>query len=120
MKAIILNASAWMIVPVMDAFAKYLSSSMDVLQITWARYFFTVVFTLSLMLIFYRHSLVWTKKPTLQLIRGLIFVFSTYLFFYAISEISLPKEVINASLKENTFICVRATPNDIRIITIIP
>ncbi len=41
MKAIILNASAWMIVPVMDAFAKYLSSSMDVLQITWARYFFT-------------------------------------------------------------------------------
>ena len=44
MKAIILNASAWMIVPVMDAFAKYLSSSMDVLQITWARYFFTVVF----------------------------------------------------------------------------
>ena len=52
MKAIILNASAWMIVPVMDAFAKHLSSSMDVLQITWARYFFTVVFTLSLMLIF--------------------------------------------------------------------
>ncbi len=80
MKAIILNASAWMIVPVMDAFAKYLSSSMDVLQITWARYFFTVVFTLSLMLIFYRHTLVWTKKPALQLIRGLIFVFSTYLF----------------------------------------
>ncbi len=91
MKAIILNASAWMIVPVMDGFAKYLSSSMDVLQITWARYFFTVVFTLSLMLLFYRHTLVWTKKPALQLIRGLIFVFSTYLFFYAISEISLPK-----------------------------
>ncbi len=91
MKAIILNASAWMIVPVMDAFAKYLSSSMDVLQITWARYFFTVVFTLFLMLIFYRQSLVWSKKPLLQLIRGLIFVFSTYLFFYAIAEISLPK-----------------------------
>ena len=46
MKAVILNASAWMIVPFMDAFAKYLSSSMDVLQITWARYFFTVVFAL--------------------------------------------------------------------------
>ena len=47
MKAIILNASAWMIVPVMDAFAKHLSSSMDVLQITWARYFFTVVFKMA-------------------------------------------------------------------------
>jgi len=91
MKAIILNASAWMIVPVMDAYAKFLSSSMDVLQITWARYFFTVVFTLSLMLIFYRQSLIWSKKPFLQLIRGLILVFSTYLFFYSISFISLPK-----------------------------
>ncbi len=91
MKAIILNASAWMIVPVMDAYAKFLSSSMDVLQITWARYFFTVVFTLSLMLIFYRQSLVWSKKPLLQLIRGLILVYSTYLFFYSISFISLPK-----------------------------
>jgi len=91
MKAIALNASAWMIVPVMDGFAKYLTSSMDVLQITWARYFFTVIFTLALMLLFYRQSLVWTKRPILQLIRGLIFVFSTYLFFYSISEISLPK-----------------------------
>ncbi len=91
MKAIILNASAWMIVPVMDGLAKYLSSSMDVLQLTWARYFFSVIFTLILILFFYRQSLVWTKKPALQLIRGLIFVFSTYLFFYSISEISLPK-----------------------------
>ena len=30
MKAIILNATAWMIVPVMDALAKHLSISMDV------------------------------------------------------------------------------------------
>ena len=75
MKAVILNASAWMIVPFMDAFAKYLSSSMDVLQITWARYFFTVVFALLIMLIFDRKSLVWSKKPLLQLIRGLILSF---------------------------------------------
>jgi len=105
MKAIVLNASAWMIVPVMDAFAKHLSSSMDVLQITWGRYFFTLIFTLSLMLIFYRKSLVWTKKPFLQLIRGLIFVFSTYLFFYAISEISLPKALTLAFVAP---ICVTA------------
>ena len=39
MKAIILNATAWMIVPVMDAIAKHLSLTMDVFQITWARYF---------------------------------------------------------------------------------
>ena len=91
MKAIILSASAWMILPVMDAFAKFLSSTMDVLQITWGRFFFTAVFTFLLMLIFYRKSLIWTDKPLLQLIRGLFLVFSTYLFFYSISLISLPK-----------------------------
>ena len=91
MKAIILSASAWMILPVMDAFAKFLSSSLDVLQITWGRFFFTAVFTFLLMIIFYRKSLIWTNKPLLQIIRGLFLVFSTYLFFYSISVISLPK-----------------------------
>ena len=91
MKAIILSASAWMILPVMDALAKFLSSSMDVLQITWGRFFFTAVFTFLLMIIFYRKSLIWTNKPLLQIIRGLFLVFSTYLFFYSISVISLPK-----------------------------
>ena len=91
MKAIILSASAWMILPVMDAFAKFLSSSLDVLQITWGRFFFTAVFTFLLMIIFYRKYLIWTNKPLLQIIRGLFLVFSTYLFFYSISVISLPK-----------------------------
>ena len=91
MKAIILNASAWMIVPIMDAFAKHLSASMDVFQIVWARYFFSAFFTLSLMLIFYRETLVWSKNPKLQLIRGFVLAFSTLCFFYAISIISLPK-----------------------------
>ena len=52
MKAVLINLSAWMIVPIMDAFAKYLSWSLPVLQITWSRYFFTVVFTLCFMLLF--------------------------------------------------------------------
>ena len=105
MKAIILNASAWMILPVMDAYAKFLSLSMDVLQITWARYFFSVVFTLFFIIFFYRKSLIWTKKPSLQLIRGLLLVLSTYLFFYSISEISLPKALTLAFVAP---ICVTA------------
>ena len=91
MKAIILNASAWMIVPVMDALAKFLSNSMNVFQIAWARYFFSAVFTLSLMLFFYKKTLVWSKNPRLQIIRGFVLAFSTLCFFYAISVISLPK-----------------------------
>ena len=91
MKAIILNASAWMIVPIMDAFAKHLSNSMDVFQIAWARYFFSAFFTLSLMIIFYRKTIVWSKNPKLQLLRGFVLAFSTLCFFYSISVISLPK-----------------------------
>ena len=71
MKAIIFNLLAWVMLPVMDGFAKYLSSDLPVLQITWARYFFTVAFTLPIMFFFFRKNLVWTDKPKLQLIRGL-------------------------------------------------
>jgi len=108
MKAIILNASAWMIVPVMDAFAKHLSISMDIFQITWARYFFTVVFTLSLMFFFYRETLVWSKRPKLQLIRGIILAFSTLCFFYSISVISLPKALTLAFVAPIT--CTALSP----------
>ena len=39
MKAIIFNLLAWVMLPIMDGFAKYLSADLPVLQITWARYF---------------------------------------------------------------------------------
>ena len=108
MKAIILNASAWMILPVMDAFAKHLSLFMHVFQITWARYFFTVVFTLSLMVVFYRNTLVWSKRPKLQLIRGIILAFTTLCFFYSISIISLPKALTLAFVAPIT--CTALSP----------
>jgi len=91
MKAILINLSAWMVVPIMDALAKYLSWSLPVLQITWGRYFFTVFFTLSFILIFFRKNLVWSKNPKLQIIRALILLSANILFFYSISVISLAK-----------------------------
>ena len=91
MKAIILNLSAWAMLPVMDGFAKYLSSTLPVLQITWSRYFFTIVITLPIMLVFFRKNLTWTDQPKLQLIRGLLLFCANILFFYSISIISLAK-----------------------------
>ena len=91
MKAIILNLSAWIMLPVMDGFAKYLSSTLPILQITWSRYFFTVVFVLPIMLVFFRKNLTWTEQPKLQLIRGLLLFCANILFFYSISIISLAK-----------------------------
>ena len=91
MKAITFNLLAWVMLPIMDGFAKYLSSDLPVLQITWARYFFTVAFTLPIMYLFFRKNLVWTDKPKLQLIRGLILLTANVCFFYSISIISLAK-----------------------------
>jgi len=91
MKAIFFNLSAWVMLPIMDGFAKYLSADLPILQITWARYFFTVIFTFPVILIFYRQEFKWTEKPKLQLIRGLILLCANILFFYSISIISLAK-----------------------------
>ena len=77
--------------PVMDGFAKYLSADLPVLQITWARYFFTVAFTLPIMFLFYNKQLVWSDKPKLQILRGLILLCANICFFYAISIIPLAK-----------------------------
>ena len=91
MKAITFNLLAWVMLPIMDGFAKYLSSDLPVLQITWARYFFTVAFTFPIMFFFYRNQLKWSEKPKLQFLRGLILLTANICFFYAISIISLAK-----------------------------
>ena len=91
MKAVIYNLLAWAILPFMDVIAKYLSSDMSFLQITWARYFFTVFFALPFMFFFYRKKLVWTTQPKLQSIRGLLLFFANIFFFYSISIISMAK-----------------------------
>ncbi|MDA8766243.1 DMT family transporter [Candidatus Pelagibacter bacterium] len=91
MKAIIFSLLGWMFLPVMDGFAKYLSDDLPILQITWARYFFTVAFVFPIMFFFYKKQLVWSDKPRLQIFRGLILLSANICFFYAISIISLAK-----------------------------
>ena len=91
MKAIILNLSAWAVLPFMDTIAKYLSSEISFLQITWARYFFTVFWTLPLMFFFFRKNLKWSENPKLQILRGMTLLLANVCFFYSISVISMAK-----------------------------
>ncbi len=91
MKAIILNLSAWIMLPFMDAIAKYLSAELSFFQITWARYFFTVFFTFPFMFLFFKHQLKWTENPKLQFYRGLTLFIANICFFYSISIISMAK-----------------------------
>ena len=46
MRGAVINLSAWLILPFMDAIAKYLSYSLPVLQVTWFRFFFSTLITL--------------------------------------------------------------------------
>ena len=82
---------AWAILPFMDTIAKYLSSELSFFQITWARYFFTVLFTLPFMFFFFRKNLTWSTQPKLQIFRGLTLLCANILFFYSISIISMAK-----------------------------
>ena len=91
MKAISYNLLAWAILPFMDTIAKYLSAELSFFQITWARYFFTVFFTLPFMFFFFRKNLTWSTQPKLQIFRGLTLFFANILFFYSISIISMAK-----------------------------
>jgi drug/metabolite transporter (DMT)-like permease len=90
-KAISYNLLAWALLPFMDTIAKYLSSELSFFQITWARYFFTVLYTLPFMFFFFRKKLTWSTQPKLQIFRGLTLLFANILFFYSISIISMAK-----------------------------
>ena len=91
MKAIILNLSAWVVLPFMDTIAKYLSAELSFFQITWARYFFTVFWTLPFMFFFFKKNLVWSQNIKLQIFRGLTLLSANICFFYSISVISMAK-----------------------------
>ena len=82
---------AWAILPFMDTIAKYLSSELSFFQITWARYFFTVFFTLPFMFFFFKKKLTWSENPKLQILRGLTLFLANICFFYSISVISMAK-----------------------------
>ena len=88
-KGIILFILAWTIIPIMDGLAKFLSESLPVLQIVWARYFFTCVLVLPIIIGIYKKNSFKSENHFLQIIRGSFLVGATLTFFYAISIIPL-------------------------------
>ncbi len=99
MRGYILNLMAWLILPFMDAIAKYLSFSLPVLQVTWFRFFFSTIFTLLFISFFSRKSFKTPRNLKYQIIRGILLLTSSVFFFFSISIISLPKALTLA------FIC---------------
>lgn len=89
MKAILLNISAWMLLPFMDGMAKHLSSEIHFIQVVWGRYFFMAILSLLITYFFFNHNLRWPKNLQIQLSRSLFLFLSTVFFFFSISKISL-------------------------------
>ncbi len=93
MKAILLNLTAWSVLPIMDGMAKYLSLELHFLQVVWGRYFFMVMISLPIIYFFFKKHLKWPNNFSLQFLRSIFLFLSTILFFYAISVISLAKSL---------------------------
>ena len=89
MKAVILNISAWMLLPFMDGLAKFLSQDIHFLQVVWGRYFFMAFFSIVITYFFFNKHLKFPNGITIQILRSFFLFFSTLFFFYSISIISL-------------------------------
>ncbi len=89
MKAVILNISAWMLLPLMDGIAKSLSQEIHFLQVVWGRYFFMAFFSILITFFFFKKYFVFPKLIKIQILRSSFLFLSTVFFFYAISIISL-------------------------------
>ena len=84
---------AWAVLPVMDGMAKHLSTEIHFLEVVWGRYFFMVVISVPITLVFFKKHLSWPKNINIQLARSIFLFLSTILFFYAISVISLAESL---------------------------
>ena len=93
MKAILLNISAFLLLPVMDGIAKHLSMEINFIQVVWGRYFFMALISLTITYIFFNNHLNWPKNIQIQIIRSLFLFLSTIFFFYSISIISLAESL---------------------------
>ena len=89
MKAVLLNISAWMLLPFMDGIAKHLTTEIHFIQVVWGRYLFMALISLFITYFFFKKNLKWPNNIPIQLSRSLFLFLSTILFFYAISVISL-------------------------------
>ena len=81
MKAVILNISAWMLLPFMDGLAKFLSQEIHFLQVVWGRYFFMALISSVVTILFFKRHLKWPNNLQIQLIRSLFLFVSTIFFF---------------------------------------
>ncbi len=97
-RGMLLMLVAVSLLPLMDAMAKELAQRYPVMQVTWGRYVFTLLWILPGLLLRYRDRLLPVPQPWLQLVRGLAQVGATFLFFLTLTFLPLADTVALAFL----------------------
>ena len=85
--------SGTMIVPVMDAIAKYLGNGMSPIQIAWGRFFFQFTLIGLAIVALYGVKALWPKRPLTHMIRGLLLATATTFFFFSLLYLPLANAI---------------------------
>ncbi|WP_428528158.1 DMT family transporter [Roseibium sp.] len=89
LQAILLMSSAMLIVPVMDIIAKYLSSSIHPLEVTFGRFVFQFLVSLAFALILLRLPRPGGQQPFVNFLRGILLASASLCFFIAVKYMSV-------------------------------
>ena len=87
--AIFLMCSAMLMLPVMDVAAKYLSSDLPTLEITFGRFVFQLLICLAVALATGRIRRLRSKRPVVNYLRGLLLASASLCFFTAVKYMSV-------------------------------
>ncbi|MEM5580997.1 DMT family transporter [Roseibium sp. AS2] len=87
--AIALMSSAMLIVPVMDIIAKYLSTDLPPLEVTFGRFFFQFLICLVLALATGRFARLRGQQPVINYLRGIFLAAASLCFFTAVKFMSV-------------------------------
>lgn len=90
-KGMMIMAGCMIVLPVMDAIAKYMATAegMSPAQVTFYRFFFQLVCTLPLLLVLSPRALLAAKRPWLNLLRGVLHAAASLMFFAAVKYMPL-------------------------------
>ena len=78
-----------MIVPVMDAIAKFLGDSLSPLQITWGRFFFQFLMMGTALLVLQGPASLIPKRARIHALRGVLLATATTFFFFSLVHLPL-------------------------------
>ncbi|OAE47362.1 DMT family transporter [Agrobacterium tumefaciens] len=90
-KGMAIMATCMLVLPIMDAIAKYMAivGGMSPAQVTFYRFFFQLVCTLPLLLVVSPRALFSAKRPWMNCLRGVLHASASLLFFAAVKYMPL-------------------------------